>query len=170
MKQKLRLLFVLLQVRFSEYNSFLCKLSGLTAFLLVLISGSTSAQMVQQWNVFASTEGCEAQRFSHSALDDESNIYLLGSQDSPGGEHTLTLMKYDAKGQEVWHRKLENVYYSKREFPISLKVGKQGDIYVLALTSLNNGGQGLLFYKVSAEGVTQWMAPYTYRYAGIDRA
>ena len=170
MEQKLLNYFALYQVRFSRYSYTLCKIAGITAFFLVLLSGSASAQMVQQWNVFASTEGSTAQRFSDSALDADGNVYLLGSQDSPGSEYTMTLMKYDAKGQKVWHKKLENFQYSSREFPITLKTGKDGDIYVLAVFTRTTGGQGMLFYKVSPDGNTQWIRPYGYRAGSIDRA
>ncbi|WP_303414604.1 T9SS type A sorting domain-containing protein [Pontibacter sp. BT731] len=170
MKQKLRFDFVILKGCVVRFSSCLYKFSVLTVTFLVLFISSASAQMVQQWEVLATTEGSTEQRFSDSALDSDGNVYMLGSQDSPSVERTMTLMKYDTNGNKLWHKKLENFEFSHSEFPTTLKVGKDGDVYVLAVFSRTTGGQGILFYKVSPEGSTQWIRPYGYQSGSIDRA
>lgn len=170
MKQNLRFSSVFLKNGTAAHSPCVYKIFCLTFSLLILFASSASAQLMQQWQTLATTEGSTSQLFSGSVLDADGNIYMLGSQESPGGESTLTLMKYDANGQKAWHKKMENFPNSTREFPVTLKVDSKGDVYLMAVFTSTYGGQAMAFAKVSSAGETLWIRPYQNKFASIDRA
>jgi uncharacterized delta-60 repeat protein len=87
-------------------------------------------------------------------VDDSGNIYVTGTEIDGDSSKNIATIKYDRDGNTLWKKVFDNGPNSD-EYPVSLEIDTNGDLYVVGLTG-TFFSQEYIIIKYNSHGGTIW--------------
>ena len=88
-------------------------------------------------------------------VDDDCNVYVLGTSKEVGAQNEMTLIKYDSSGNVIWINHLDTL--SSGRGAVAIDISNQGDIYVTGTIGAFNAAN-IITYKINSSGNRIWLA------------
>lgn len=115
---------------------------------------------VEQWTRRYNGSGNSTDYARKLVIDDNGNIYVAGESTGLGTGIDYCIIKYSSNGGLVWERRYDsNSGSSYPDFPIDLKLDKNGNVYVTGQSWLV-GNYDYLTIKYDSNGVQKWVKRY----------
>lgn len=139
---------------------------------LILIGSATvtSTEMVKEtWVRHFQSGNTQLDLAVAMALDDSSNVIVIGSSRTMHGDFDYLIVKYDSSGKLKWSVQY-NGTNNGDDHAAAMAIDRQGNIYVTGSSAAANGLDDFLTIKVDRNGVQQWIARYNGPANNLDEA
>lgn len=139
---------------------------------LILIGSATvtSTEMVKEtWVRHFQSGNTQLDLAVAMALDDSSNVIVIGNSRTMHGDFDYLIVKYDSSGKLKWSVQY-NGTNNGDDHAAAMAIDRQGNIYVTGSSAAANGLDDFLTIKVDRNGVQQWIARYNGPANNLDEA
>ncbi len=103
------------------------------------------------------------------AMDDSSNVIVIGNTRTTNGNFDYLIVKYDSTGQLKWNASYNGPNNGDDQVA-AVAVDRQGNIYVTGSSAPANGLADFVTIKLNRDGVRQWVARYNGPANNLDEA
>ncbi len=142
----------------------------LISLILVGSAAVLSTPMVKEgWVRHYQTSHAQLDLAVAMALDDSSNVIVVGNSRTSNGDFDFVMVKYDSNGKLKWSASFHGPNNGDDQ-AAAIAVDRQGNIYVVGSSAAANGMDDYVTLKLDRHGVQQWVARYNGPANHLDEA
>jgi len=142
----------------------------LISLMLIGSAVALSTPMVKKgWVGHYQTSHAQLDLAVAMALDDSSNVIVIGNTRTSNGDFDFVIVKYDSTGKLKWNASFHGPNNGDDQ-AAAITVDRQGNIYVAGSSAAANGLEDYITLKLDRHGVQQWVARYNGPANNLDEA
>ncbi|MDZ7331586.1 MAG: SBBP repeat-containing protein [candidate division KSB1 bacterium] len=142
----------------------------LISLMLIGSTTVTSTAMVKEtWVRHFHSSNAQLDLAVAMALDDSSNVIVIGNSRTAHGDFDYLIVKYDSSGQLKWSAQY-NGTNNGDDHAAAMAIDQQGNIYVTGSSAAANGLDDFVTIKLDRNGAQQWVARYNGPANNLDEA